>query len=142
MFKNNEEETENEDYQADSVETIIGSSVKLEGDLLGEGNINVHGEILGKIQTKGDVIIGKSANVKADVNATNITVSGSVEGNIKSEQKLEITEGGRILGDISSKSLSISPGANFSGQCNMQNTQDLSEKENSAAEKDNEENED
>jgi len=120
MFKNNQEKyDEEENYQQEDVETIIGSSVKLEGDLIGEGNISIHGDVSGKIQTKGNLLIGDTANIKAEVSAANISVSGTVEGNIKSDQKLEISDQGKIIGDISSQTLSIAPGASFSGQSNM-----------------------
>jgi cytoskeletal protein CcmA (bactofilin family) len=118
MFKKDYEEEGK--YQNENTETIVGSSVKLEGDLAGQGNVNVYGEVSGKIQTKGDVAVEKSAAVKADVEANNITVSGLIEGNVKAQEKLEVTESGKIVGDITAKTLSIAPGANFSGQCNMQ----------------------
>ena len=117
MFK---KEYEEEGYKNENTETVVGSSVKLEGDLVGQGNINVYGEVSGKIQTKGNIAVEKTAAVKADIEGVNITVSGSVEGNVKAGEKLEVSESGNIEGDITAKTLSIAPGANFSGQCNMQ----------------------
>ena len=100
MFKNNQENyEEDENYQQDDIETIIGSSVKLEGDLIGEGNISIHGDVSGKIETKGNLLVGDSANIKAEVSAANISISGTVEGNIKSIQKLEISDQGKVTGD-------------------------------------------
>lgn len=120
MFKNNQEnydETENMEEQ--DIETIIGPSVKLEGELLGEGNISIHGTVSGKIETKGNLMIGEGSLIKAEVSAANVSVAGTVEGDIHSKEKLEIIENGKVIGDITSSTLSISPGANFSGQSNM-----------------------
>ena len=123
MFKNNQENyDESENIQDQDVETVIGPSVKLEGELLGEGNISIHGNVSGKIQTKGNLLVGETANIKAEVSAANISITGTVEGNIHSEHKLEINDNGKVIGDISSQTLSIAPGASFSGQSNMQNT--------------------
>ena len=123
MFKNNQENfDDSENIQEQDVETIIGPSVNLVGELLGEGNISIHGNVSGKIQTKGNLLVGETANIKAEVSAANISITGTVEGNINSEQKLEINDNGKVIGDISSQTLSIAPGASFSGQSNMQNT--------------------
>lgn len=129
MFKNNQDNyDDSENIQDQDVETVIGPSVKLEGELLGEGNISIHGNVSGKIQTKGNLLVGETANIKAEVSAANISITGTVEGNIHSEQKLEINDNGKVVGDISSQSLSIAPGASFSGQSNMQNTPEENEK--------------
>ncbi|MBT4495313.1 hypothetical protein HOC73_01045, partial [bacterium] len=47
MFK---EEKRN---SSDSIETVIGPSVKVEGDFSGQGDIVVEGIVLGSLKTKG-----------------------------------------------------------------------------------------
>ncbi len=135
MFKNNQENYDNaENIQDQDVETIIGPSVKLEGNLIGEGNISIYGNVSGKIETKGNLLVGDSAKIKAEINAANISIAGLVEGNINSSQKLEIIENGKVIGDISSQMLSIAPGALFSGQSNMQdNAESAAKKKNEKA---------
>lgn len=129
MFKNNQENYDNsENFQDQDFETIIGPSVKLEGNLIGEGNISIHGCVSGKIETKGNLLVGDSAKIKAEINAANISIAGLVEGNITSAQKLEIIENGKVIGDISSQMLSIAPGALFSGQSNMHNNDESAPK--------------
>jgi len=64
-------------------ETIVGSSVKLEGDLVSTGNISVYGDVTGQINTERDVTIGDSATIKANIAGDNVTVGGRVEGNVK-----------------------------------------------------------
>ena len=103
------------------IETIIGASVRVEGDLIGQNNMKIFGQVAGKVQTKGDIFIEESANIEADVEATNVTISGTVEGSVKAIERLKVEKSGKISGDIAAKILSIATGASFSGQCNMIN---------------------
>lgn len=102
-----------------SAETIVGTSVKLKGNLKSDGDIFVDGIVAGEIKTKGSVKIGANANVIASIKAKNVSVSGSVQGNIEAADRLEITQSGRVFGDIAASVLSISAGAVFSGKSQM-----------------------
>ena len=121
MFKNNEENAQV--LGENDIETIIGSSVKLEGDLTGQNNMKIYGQVNGKVKTKGNVFIEKSARVEADVEAANINVSGTISGSVNATERLEINKSGNVSGNIDAKVLSIATGANFSGQCNMNKTE-------------------
>lgn len=100
-------------------ETIVGTSVKLKGNLKSDGDIIIDGIVNGELKTKGSVVIGKNANVVANIKAGNVSISGAVQGNIEAVDRLDITESGRVLGDIAANVLSIAPGAMFSGKSQM-----------------------
>lgn len=105
--------------KADSAETIVGTSVKLKGNLNSSGDIIVDGSVSGELKTKGSVVVGPNANILANIKAQNVQVSGMVQGNIEVSDKIQITETGRVIGDISSSVLSIAPGAVFAGNSKM-----------------------
>lgn len=100
-------------------ETIVGTSVKLKGNLRSEGNIFIDGVVSGEVKTKGSVVVGPNANIIASIKAKDVSVSGSVQGNIEAANRLEITETGKVLGDIAASVLSIAAGAVFSGKSQM-----------------------
>lgn len=102
-----------------AAETIVGTSVKLKGNLKSDGDIIIDGVVTGEVRTKGSVKIGQNANIIASVKAKNISVAGAVQGNVEATDRLEISETGKVLGDISANILSISPGAVFSGKSQM-----------------------
>lgn len=102
-----------------TVETLIGPSVKVEGDFVGEGDVVVEGVVTGKLKTKKNLRVGQGAQVLASVMAENALVSGIIQGNIKIREKLELTPTARIKGDIQAKILIISEGAAFTGNCKM-----------------------
>lgn len=102
-----------------AAETVVGTSVKLKGNLKSDGDITVDGSVNGEIKTKGTVTIGPNANIIASVHAKNVNVAGTVQGNVAATDRLSISESGRVYGDISANILSISAGALFSGKSTM-----------------------
>lgn len=99
------------------IETIIGASVKVEGNFACEGNMIIDGQVKGNVQTNGFLQIGRSAVVTADVKAANARIGGEVRGGIKIDGYLEINESAKIYGDIEAATLSIARGAYISGHC-------------------------
>ena len=67
----------------------------------------------------GNLVIGESATIVADIQAYNITVSGTIKGNITAN-KIEIMETGKVWGDLSVNSLLLNEGAFLRGNTNMQ----------------------
>jgi cytoskeletal protein CcmA (bactofilin family) len=100
-------------------ETIIGPSVRVEGNFRGDGNVMVEGEVKGSIKTKRDVRIGEGAKVKANIDCINAYISGEVQGNIKTKEKLELSATAQVTGDIVVKSLQINSGAKLNGTIKM-----------------------
>jgi cytoskeletal protein CcmA (bactofilin family) len=100
-------------------ETIIGASVKVEGNFVCEGDMIVDGEVKGKIATNGFLQVGGRSLIKADVKAGNGKISGEVRGNVKVDGYLELTASAKIYGDIDVQSLSIEKGAVLNGRCTM-----------------------
>ena len=100
-------------------ETVVGASVKIEGDLASEGDIRVEGAVSGKIKTTKNLYIGPQAQIEADLDAGNAVIAGSVKGEIKIKDNLLIQETGKVSGNIACARLSIAEGARFSGSCTM-----------------------
>lgn len=111
MSEKNHEETQ--------AETIVGPSVKVEGELSSEGNVRIDGQVAGNVQTSQNLAVGEQAVISANIKALNAVIAGKIKGNITVEEALEITETGQVEGDITAKIISISPGAIFQGQCRM-----------------------
>ena len=102
-----------------AAETIVGPSVKIQGDLNSEGNIRIEGSVNGKVQTTESVHVGDAALITADITAGNAIIAGHVQGNIKVGGSLILQSTARIHGDIACSVLRVEDGALFSGKCNM-----------------------
>ena len=101
------------------VETIIGPSVKVEGNFAGEGNVIVEGILKGTLKTKQNLKVGSGAKISANIQAQNAIIAGEVKGNIKVGEKIELKSTAKIFGDIDCKTLAIENGALFQGKCSM-----------------------
>lgn len=103
-------------------ETVIGPSVKVKGDFNGQGNIIVEGIVDGSLKTNGNLEVGKTAKITADVEAKEAKIGGQISGNVKIKGFLEVTATAKISGDIETSGLSIERGAVFNGKCVMVNS--------------------
>jgi cytoskeletal protein CcmA (bactofilin family) len=108
-------------------ETVVGPSVKIQGDLNSEGNIRIEGQVIGKVKTSQNVYVGEAAKIAADVLAGSAIVAGEVQGNLKIGSNLILLGTARIIGDISCSILRVEDGAQFSGKCAMNTIQVTSE---------------
>ena len=114
MDKRTQSETTN-----NSAESIVGPSVKIEGDLKSQGNLRIDGTVTGKVKTSQNLFIGDTANISADIEAENAVISGVVQGNVKIVSALVLTGTGRVTGDILCGTLQVEEGAYFLGKCQM-----------------------
>lgn len=100
-------------------ETVVGPSVKIQGDLNSEGNVRIEGQVSGKVKTSQSVFVNQGAKILADVLAGNAVVGGEVQGNLKISGHLVLQSTAKISGDITCTILRVEDGANFTGKCSM-----------------------
>lgn len=103
----------------ESAETIIASSVKVEGDFSSQGNVLIEGTVEGKLHTAKDLRVGEKAKISADVSATNAVIAGEIRGNLVVAEKLELEPTARIMGDVRTKILLVAAGATVNGRIMM-----------------------
>ncbi len=99
--------------------TIIGSSIVIDGEISGEEDLVIQGTVKGKIVLKENLLVENSGVVEADIQTTNVTISGQVTGNIQASEKVELRADGRMVGDIKSPRILIADGATFKGNVDM-----------------------
>ena len=114
MFK-----SENAQTSKNETDTIIGSSVKVDGNFKSNGNILVEGMVQGSIKTKSNLTIGKEAKIKAEVETNNLYLSGEIKGNVRVLEKAELKSTAKVLGNLETKLLSVEEGAIINGKCTM-----------------------
>ncbi len=123
-----------EEGDAHAVETIIGPSVKVEGNFVGSGNVVVEGVVNGSIKTTKDLRVGEQAKIKADVDAANVIVAGEIHGNVRTGGRLELAASAKVFGNVEASVLSVAQGAVLNGKC-MMVKQDAATVPNAAVEK-------
>ncbi len=116
---NHDEELTSFDGAQDEVETIVGPSVKVEGDFASKGNVVIEGTVMGSVRTEKNLRVEEGASINANVSAQNVRVAGEVRGNVHVAGLLELTPTARVLGDVQTKTLVVAAGAILHGNCVM-----------------------
>ena len=102
---------------------LISNGTDITGDVKSNGDIRIDGSLTGNLNTKGKVVIGTTGKVKGEVICKNSEVAGILEGKIVVGQLLNLKASSKINGEIVTSKLSIEPGAVFSGNCKMSDTE-------------------
>jgi len=100
--------------------TILGQGSAFEGKLTFEGTVRIDGEFSGEIRTRGTLIIGTGALVRAEVSAASVMVEGEIHGDIIATESIEIRTPAKVYGNLTTPNLEIEKGAVFEGNCRMQ----------------------
>jgi len=100
-------------------EKILDVNAAMQGSLVFSDpvNLRINGKFEGSLNTKGKLIIGQAAVIKADIIGESITVSGSIKGNIKAANIVKLLSTAQIIGNIEAPKFSIEEGAIFNGKC-------------------------
>jgi cytoskeletal protein CcmA (bactofilin family) len=107
----------------DKIETVIGGTTSLHGNVKTDGTIRIDGLIEGDVESASNIIVGKTGKVLGSLRAQKVLVAGAVRGNIAAEGGLEIVSSGKVWGDITITSLLIEEGGLFRGQSVMRDEQ-------------------
>lgn len=99
-------------------ETVLGANSVLEGSLRSNANVRLDGTFTGELEIGGNVLVGETAKITADINAKNISIAGAVRGNV-SGKKVQLLRTGRIWGDIRAQALTTEEGAFIDGKITM-----------------------
>ena len=100
--------------------TVIGRSVTIRGELTGNEDLFMDGDIEGTITLPGSrLTIGPNARVLADVHGLDIIVFGAVSGNIHAAGRLELRQSASVIGDIFAGRLSIEESAAVKGRVEL-----------------------
>lgn len=91
--------------------SIIGTDLKIVGNLVCEGDIDIQGAVQGDIDARS-VTVDKDARVDGSIQAQSLIVSGTVEGGMEASS-ISLTSTATVTGEIIHETLSVDPGANL-----------------------------
>jgi len=107
--------------QRRSERAIIGPTLKIQGEVSGEEDLLIQGQVDGKIVVKGQsVTVGKAGKVQADVHAKTIRVEGRVRGDLFGLQEVVIEASGDVEGNLIAPSVRLENGSRFKGSIDME----------------------
>ncbi len=100
---------------------IIASGTTLVGDIVSNCDCRIDGNIKGNIKCKSKVIIGETGELEGDITCDSIEIEGKVKANVTAVDLISLKATAVLIGNIVACKLSIEPGANFVGNCKIQN---------------------
>jgi cytoskeletal protein CcmA (bactofilin family) len=99
---------------------VIGPSIHIDGDLRGEEDLLIEGEVNGTVQLRNNSLtIGAQGKVRADVYAHSIYVDGLMEGDLYGTERVHIRKSAQVRGNVTSPRVSLEDGAKFKGSIEM-----------------------
>ena len=105
--------------ESEKVATVFSEATSFNGILKFDTSIKIEGSFKGKILSKGYLIIGEKARVRADIKANSIVIAGEVKGNVEASERLEMLPSAKLYGNIKTKKLKMADGVVFEGSCQM-----------------------
>jgi cytoskeletal protein CcmA (bactofilin family) len=104
------------DSTADEASGLLGSGLRVKGDIRGTEDLLIDGSVEGVIQLEGrKLTVGTTAKLTADINARDVVVYGYVKGDVRATGRIEIKKDGSVIGNLTTAQIMIEDGADFKG---------------------------
>lgn len=99
---------------------VIGRSIRIDGDLQGEEDLRIEGDVNGTVRLHNHTLtIGSQGKIRADVYAKAVIVDGQMEGDLCSSERVAIRKSASVTGNITAPRVSLEDGAKFKGSIEM-----------------------
>lgn len=108
---------------------LLSTGTQVKGDMESNSGIRIDGQVNGKLDIKGKVVIGATGIVLGDIVCQTLEVSGQIKGNIHSAEMISLKATAQVNGEMITRKLSIEPGAFFTGACKMSADSDAKRKD-------------
>lgn len=101
--------------QSSGKATLINEGCKINGEISGNGDFIVHGEVVGDCIIDGTVSLADSGLWQGSIRADNVIVAGQIDGDITANGKVEITTTAKITGTVTGEAIAVAEGAVVEG---------------------------
>lgn len=104
---------------------LIGNGTKIIGEVNSSGDFRIDGELEGKINCEGKIVIGETGLINGEIRCTEIDISGRMIGQLFVSELATLTNTADFKGEVKAGNLAIEPGAKFSGTSEMSDSSKL-----------------
>ena len=103
--------------------TVIGKSVIVRGELSGNEDLYMDGDLEGTITlSDSKLTIGPNARVIANINVRDLVIFGKLTGNVTASGRIELRQTAVVSGDMIASRLSIEESAVIQGRVDLTGT--------------------
>ncbi|MCO4768827.1 MAG: polymer-forming cytoskeletal protein [Deltaproteobacteria bacterium] len=89
--------------------TVIGTNMRVDGNLAGDGDVVVRGHFEGAVHIGGKLTVSSGGVVRADVVAGQVVVDGCLDGSVRSGGVVHVTSRGLLSADVEG-TVDVDPG--------------------------------
>ncbi len=101
------------------VDTVIGKTTSITGDLNFDGSLHVEGTIVGNVKSSSDenstLVLDEDGMIEGEIDVANIIINGTVQGNIHSRGHAELMSKARIKGTVYYNLIEMAIGSEVNG---------------------------
>ena len=103
-----------------SIDTLIGATTRIQGDVRFTGGMRIDGHIKGNVVAETGkpslLVISEQARIDGEVRVAHLVTNGEINGSVFSSEMLEMQPKARITGDVNYKKLEMHAGALVAGK--------------------------
>lgn len=99
--------------------SIIGTGMRVVGDIMAEGVVKVEGVVVGTVRAGRQVLVAKGGEVEGDIITREAIVGGEVRGSIQADERVEVQATSVVHGDIATRRLFVQEGGEINGVLRM-----------------------
>ncbi|MBI1820215.1 MAG: polymer-forming cytoskeletal protein [Nitrospirae bacterium] len=131
-------EKERKETVTGEIIAFLGKGTSFKGVITYDGTVRIDGNVDGEIITKGSLVVGESAEIKAEIEVGSLVCGGSINGNIVAFEKIQLIAPAIVTGTIKTPILVIEEGVRFNGTVDMGKSPSHAAPENHPTEKEGE----
>jgi cytoskeletal protein CcmA (bactofilin family) len=105
--------TEDSERQSPAAPSILSSDLKIEGDIVSQGELHISGSIKGDVVAR-KLTLGEGGSITGAVEAEVAVVAGNLAGRLTATSVV-LARTARVVADVTHVNLSIEEGAVFEG---------------------------
>jgi len=101
------------------IETLVGTAMEIQGDLIFSGGLHVDGKIIGNVVAGEDshsmLILSDQGQIEGEVRVPFVVLNGQVIGDVYASERVELSRHGQVKGNVYYNLLEMAMGAEVNG---------------------------
>ena len=93
----------------------INDGTAINGNMIAQSDMRIDGNIYGNISCTSKVVIGKTSEIKGDIQCADLTIEGKVTGNLSVEGVLILKSSAVFEGDVLYRKIIVEEAATIAG---------------------------
>jgi cytoskeletal protein CcmA (bactofilin family) len=102
------------------IDTLIGKSARVHGDIDYQGGLHLDGHITGNVRSDdspgSSLAVSESGSIEGTVQVPNVTLDGSIKGDIRARERVVLGATARVEGDVYYGIIEMTVGAQIMGK--------------------------